>query len=424
MANKKGSKQRKITFFILLSIIVMLGAHALFLSSNRLETIVAQEFTHTISFRSRGLVFRDETATDYQKQFGSNVMAEYLKQNGEHVEQNEPLLKLYRTGSNIMSINQLNYLKTKKDLLTDLNEHANNFYSSADVLTASPADLLIKLTKNINNMNLIDTYEAELNLTTLLNKKRLAAGKDKNYNKTIQSLEKEIQKYQINTNNAIATYMSQNAGCFFNEIDGYENRLNIEPIINSTEGDNNLQRIYTQMEQDFLNNKIINTFGIKIIKDYDWYVILRTDETNANNIIKYNKKNVTLNFGFKNGQEIPAQLIKVMPTKDDTKKILIFRSNYMNSNLAKIRMLQITVCTEKIRGILCPVSAVRFINGQKGVFVKEGNLIVFKKLKPIYEDKKILISQILPSNQEYLERLDEVVTFSSEPLKNKIISST
>ena len=229
--------------------------------------------------------------------------------------------------------------------------------------------------------------------------------------------------FLINTNNAIATYMSQNAGCFFNEIDGYENRLNIEPIINSTEDDNNLQRIYTQMEQDFLNNKIINTFGIKIIKDYDWYVILPTDETNANNIIKYNKKNVTLNFGFSGGQEIPAQLIKVEPTKDDTKKILIFRSNYMNSNLAKIRMPQITVCTEKIRGILCPVSAVRFINGQKGVFVKEGNLIIFKKLKPIYEDKKILISQILPSNQEYLERLDEVVTFSSEPLKNKIISS-
>ena len=422
MANKKKSKQKKIAFLVLLSIIVMLGAHTLILSSNRLETIVAQEFTHTISFRSRGLVFRDETATDYQKQFGNNVMAEYIKQNGEHVEQNEPLLKLYKTGSNIMSINKLNYLNTKRDLLTDLNEHANNFYSSADVLTASPADLLIKLTKNINNMNLIDTYEAELNLTTLLNKKRLAAGKDKNYNKTIQSLEKEIQKYQVNTSNAIATYVSQNAGCFFNEIDGYENKLNVKPIINSAEDDNNLQRIYTQMEQNFLNNKIINTYGIKIIKDYDWYVILPTNETNANNIVKYNKS-VTLNFGFSGGQEIPAQLIKVIPTKDDTKKILIFRSNYMNSNLAKIRMPQITVCTEKIRGILCPVSAVRFINGQKGVFVKEGNLIIFKKLKPIYEDKKILISQISPGNQEYLERLDEVVTFSNEPLKNKVVSS-
>ena len=71
MANKKKSKQKKIAFLVLLSIIVMLGAHTLFLSSNRLETIVAQEFTHTISFRSRGLVFRDETATDYQKQFGN-----------------------------------------------------------------------------------------------------------------------------------------------------------------------------------------------------------------------------------------------------------------------------------------------------------------------------------------------------------------
>ncbi len=423
MANKRRSKSKRATLLILLSIIVMLGAYTLFLSSNRLETIVAQEFTHTISFCSRGLIFRDEIATDYQKQFGNNVMAEYLKQNGEHVEQNEPLLKLYKIGSNIMSINKLNYLNTKKDLLADLTEHANNFYSSADVLTASSADLLVKLTKNINNMNLIDTYEDELNLTTLLNKKRLASGKDKNYNKTIQNLEKEIQKYQVNTNNAIATYMSQNSGCFFNEIDGYENKLNVKPIINSAEDDNNLQRIYTQIERDFLNNKIINTYGIKIIKDYDWYVILPTDETNANNIVKYNK-NVTLNFGFSGGQDIPAQLIKVIPTKDNTKKILIFRSNYMNSNLAKIRMPQITVCTEKIKGILCPVSAVRFINGQKGVFVKEGNLIIFKKLKPIYEDKKILISQISPGNQEYLERLDEVVTFSSEPLKNKIVSST
>ena len=95
----------------------------------------------------------------------------------------------------------------------------------------------------------------------------------------------------------------------------------------------------------------------------------------------------------------------------------------MNSNLARIRMPEITVCTEKIKGILCPVSAVRFRNGQKGVFVKEGNLIIFKKLKPIYEDKKILISQIVPGNQEYLERLDEVITYSSTPLKNKVASS-
>lgn len=421
MTNKKRSK--RIAKLTLLSLIVLLGAHILLSSSNKLETIVAQEFTHTISFRSRSLIFRDEIATDYQKQFGNNVTAEYIKQNGEHVEQNEPLLKLYNSSSNIISTNKFNYLNAQKDLLNNLTEHAGNFYGSAEVLTTSSADLLIKLAKNINNMNLVETYEDELNLTTLLNKKRLALGKDKDYNKTIQNLEKEIQKYQINTLNAIATYLSPHSGCFFNEIDGYEDKLHIESITNSEEAsDINLQRIYTQMEQNFLNNKIINTLGIKIIKDYDWYIILPTDETNANNIIKYNK-NVKFNFGFKDGQEIPAQLIRIAPTKDDTKKILIFRSNYMNSNLARIRMPEITVCTEKIKGILCPVSAVRFRNGQKGVFVKEGNLIIFKKLKPIYEDKKILISQIVPGNQEYLERLDEVITYSSTPLKNKVASS-
>ena len=147
MANKKRSK--RIAKLTLLSLIVLLGAHILFSSLNRLETIVAQEFTHTISFRSRGLIFRDEIATDYQKQFGNNVTAEYIKQNGEHVEQNEPLLKLYNTSSNIISTNKFNYLNTQKDLLNNLTEHAGNFYGSAEVLTTSSADLLIKLAKNI-----------------------------------------------------------------------------------------------------------------------------------------------------------------------------------------------------------------------------------------------------------------------------------
>ena len=47
MANKKRSK--RIAKLTLLNLIVLLGAHILFSSSNRLETIVAQEFTHTIS---------------------------------------------------------------------------------------------------------------------------------------------------------------------------------------------------------------------------------------------------------------------------------------------------------------------------------------------------------------------------------------
>ncbi|GHV29083.1 hypothetical protein FACS189481_1120 [Clostridia bacterium] len=389
------------------------------------ETTVIYECTHLLSLpETTGLVIRDEEVINLGERYGANTVVEYTKKDGEHIRMNDLMLTIYGSESDVCVANEIADLKEQRDQLAELTQHVSDIYNSSKILMKSSSDSLLRLIKNVKDMDFGKARESALQVLMSLNKKRLATGKENGYAKRVAELNSKIMNLENRKGPALGAQPTSFTGCFSKSMDGYETLKASEIFAEAKRPKPNLEQLYENMQKQMESKK--NVFGAKIVTNYDWYMLALVDEVDAKNILRQEenkqKKNITLNFGFKGGQKIPTTPIDYGPAKTPGKHLLVFKSNYMNSGLARLRMPKVSICTEKIQGLKCPISAVRFLNGKKGVFVREGNLIKFKKIKVIYEDEDIVISEIVPLNRgEYLERLDEVVVKSTDLFEEKAL---
>ncbi|MDR2817207.1 MAG: hypothetical protein LBB04_00555 [Oscillospiraceae bacterium] len=385
------------------------------LSNKNYETAVVYEDTRPLSFETIGLVIRDERAINLVEKYGASTTIGYTKKDGEHIRMRDRLLTVYKSESGVRVANKIADLKGQRDQLFELTQHVDSIYNSSEILMKSPSDSLLRLVKNVKDMDLGKARESALKILNLINKKQLATGRESGYAKRVADLDSKIRDLEGKKGQTVSE-STNFTGCFFKSMDGYESLKASEILTRFPKP--NLEELYENTKKQMKTKK--DAFGAKIVINYDWYMVALIDEAVAKNILKH-KDNIVLNFGFKGGQKVPATPIDYGAAGTPSKQILVFRSNYMNSGLARLRMPKVNISTERIHGLKCPVSAVRFLNGEKGVFVKEGNLIKFKKIKVVYEDESIIISEPVPTDRKYLERLDEVVIKSTNLFEERAL---
>ncbi|MDR1260398.1 MAG: hypothetical protein LBJ83_01610 [Oscillospiraceae bacterium] len=395
------------TLLLTISVTLIVAATHIFSPVKIHQTISARECTHSLSFKTTGLIIRDEETLNLGSIYGPNIIVEHAKRNGEHIRINEPMLIIYRSASDIHNVNELAKLKMQRVRLLELMAHAHNIYASSEILAKSISEPLLKLVKSIKNRDLDSIQENNLNFLTLINKKKLATGQETQYTSRIAALNTRIQTLECTKPEILGTHPANATGCFFSFIDGYETLSTSE--IFSQADDANLEQIYASMMQKKEEKNPLH--GVKIVTNYNWFMVTLVDEIIAKNILKH-QNNITLNFGFKGGQMVPAKLRKTINSKLPGKQFLVFSSNYMNSRLAALRICVVSICTGNVKGIKFQTSAIRFLNGKKGVFTKEGTLIKFKQVDVVYQDENITISAVKPGQHGYLECLDEIIVKS------------
>ena len=80
----------------------------------------------------------------------------------------------------------------------------------------------------------------------------------------------------------------------------------------------------------------------------------------------------------------------------------------MDADIAGSRVLDAELLFGEYTGIKAPRSAVRFVNDQRGVYILEGEKMVFKKLDVIYEGNDFVLSR-QGLDSDYLELYDRVL---------------
>jgi hypothetical protein len=407
---------RRLTIFV---VIIVVAAIALWmLLDEDYKTVTVNECIHSISYDAVGLVIRDEVVVAPPETNQPGLSIEYIKQSGERVRINDLLMSAYASSSVAKDANKLADLNNQLAQLSSLVLTDGNAHGASAGLCGGGADSLLQMVKNLKDMKLVDAKRDAMGLLMVVNQKRLITGREKDFFKGIAELNLQIKNLEGRRSGLISQHFAPASGCFFRTVDGYESLSAKDVLLTPSEDVLQLERLFFNVQKKKESKRIF--LGAKIVTGYDWCLLVSIDSIAAKNIEKQRHK-ITFDFGFPGGQEIPAQLVSAVESRIPDKSFLVFKANYMNERIAKLRVARVNICIGKLRGIKCPAAAIRFLNGEKGVFVKEGKVVRFKKLAALYEDENVVLSKASSSQHGFLSCWDEVVVHSKGLFAEKVL---
>ena len=360
------------------------------------ETEVALTSSITNSFKANILVVRKE---ELIKTIDDKII-NYLVNDGEKVAIGDFIANLYDTDKDIQMVYNLRSLENELNLLSEVKLLKNNKNLVSEVLYHQISDNLSKFITIADKKILDDFYEVKDDLFISLIKKNLVYGKVLGLEDKIKNLKNQVEVDKKKFFD-LKTITSDYTGYFVSKVDGYEHLYLPEDIKKAS------YNTWLKMLK-FKPSKVIkNNYIGKIITDFEWYVIFKTDKSNINKLTRANKLN--FNFEFPNLENVPAIVVDVKESSNGKNGIVILKSNYMSKDISKLRRMNVDISTDSFYGIFVNVEAVRFVNGEKGVFIKDGKEVKFKKIDTIFENDKKIISRIRPLDNDYLQPFDLII---------------
>ena len=104
------------------------------------------------------------------------------------------------------------------------------------------------------------------------------------------------------------------------------------------------------------------------------------------------------------------------PTGNADEYIIILSCDEMDEALVKNRVERVEIDFGDYTGLKVPRDAIRFLDGEKGVYVMQGQTVKFKKISVIYEGDDFVLSENT-SDPEYLNLYNEILL---EPIDNEL----
>ena len=157
----------------------------------------------------------------------------------------------------------------------------------------------------------------------------------------------------------------------------------------------------------------------KLISGYDFYIaaVLKAELAAGLKV----GSTVSINFPSSSVGEIKVKVAKISETKDG-KTPVIFTSRQMSEELSQLRIERAEIRLEKHEGYAVPNSAIRIVDGEKGVYILRGNLVTFRKINITYSDDDISIATTPENPEGHLRLYDEIIVEGKNLYAGKVIS--
>ncbi|MBE6827272.1 MAG: hypothetical protein E7514_01485 [Ruminococcaceae bacterium] len=254
----------------------------------------------------------------------------------------------------------------------------------------------------------------EATLREYINSRQLSTGTVIDPSVKLEELNTRLEQLKAQ-NMGYNTITAPHPGYYISVNDGYENRVNYA----------GLSELDTSQIMDIVSNQgeksDVSGYMGKLVDGFKWYILCVIDYNDA---VKLREgSTVEVSFTMTSAKPLEATVYKICDTVD-SKAAVILSSNLMNTEYARLRSEQVRITFDRHTGYQVNNSAVREVDSQKGVYVKSGNIIQFKKINIDYSDNEISICT-LPKDakaSEYIALYDEVITEGTDLYDGKVIS--
>lgn len=204
---------------------------------------------------------------------------------------------------------------------------------------------------------------------------------------------------------------SKEAGYYINGADGFEKIIDF----------NKISELDLKTVKKALNSKPENVSEDvvgRVVSSFNWYILCVVPTEDTVNLTM--DTTIYLNFPYEGIEKLPVTLYKI-GNRDSKETMLILSCDLMNEQLADIRIEDVQIITEEYSGYKISNSAIRTVDGVKGVYVISGNLVGFRKIHILYTTDDFTIVDNPEGESGYIKLYDKVVTKGVELYDNKLL---
>lgn len=269
---------------------------------------------------------------------------------------------------------------------------------------------------SVYNNDFSNITEDELSFSENLSRKNISLGYDVDCTSQIESLEAEIASLSVSEPTSVIS--AESSGYFVSRPDGYENILTTADVDSLTE-----EKLVNALKAE--KSEISDTAMGKIITGYEWYIATIVSSADMADVEA--GKTMSLMLGDGENETVKAKLYS-KNIIDDNRVLLVFKTSYMNEELATLRKVNGKILVRNYKGIKIRKDAVRFINDEdgnqvEGVYIVEGNVIKFNRIEEIYSNDSVVVASTDKSGTAgWLSQFDEIVISGKELSNGKVIA--
>lgn len=375
------------------------------------ETETAVFATSEQSQTFQGVYIRDESVLTYN---GNGVIS-YNVSDGGKIGKDEVIAEVYSDNSAIEIKQEVSKLQSELDILKRISNQGVLKLAQPSVLSDQVSQYYDYIAYCRDKGDLVEMKQAKENFRIALSSYQLVVNQGvTGFSDQINSVTEEIETLKAKKQSPKDKIVSPKSAYFVSYADGYETKLTIDSIPDLTVSD--IEAVTSN--GNLKNGNIVG----KTVSSYGWYMVGVID----NSKLDYKEGDV-VTLKLSSSSATATATIKDIKASDSLdKSIVILYCDRMTSEFVQNRTERVEMIKGTYKGIKVPRSAIRFkdieevsentITGKKtvttvnyrGVYVMDGEKVVFKKLDVIYEGDDYVLSK-LNSADDYLILYDSII---------------
>ena len=395
---------RAAVFLLAALVAVYIGIQCFLIWHNPYETVLAEKSTMSDSVLCRGAMGMTETVVIYE---GSGVL-NYLLENGSRVSAGTAVAELFETDEQARASAYADRIDEKLALLekTDVTAEATDVSLLLKQMRSDANDILDILESG----ELSGLSEARDALELAANKAGRASGGDTDF--TVRETELRAQKASLEVQ-PLLTVTSPTAGYFVAADESAKRLYTTEELCAMTP---------VQLAEAVAQESPVNDGGVagKVIGDYQWSFFASVSAS-AEKFV--DGASVTITFPDADSEAYPAVVTSVETDEESGLAKVELTCDYTSGAVLSLEHADAVVTFATYEGLRIPKTAIRIVDDQRGVYVKNGNIARFRVVTPIYENETyILVPVDTESGVNEVQMYDSVIVSGRDLYNGKIVS--
>ena len=400
----KENKALKVVIVLILAVFVVHQAYSAWY--NPITTQNAVYYTVSDGVFANAIIARRESIIN-----GNTSGTKHFKiDNGSRVSKGGTIADIYNDSSASITVSRIDELNERIKDIEEISGYNNVAATDLNLVNERLNEALNDFVKSCSTGKYSDTEIYETALLSAENRKQFITGETIDFSAKLESLKSELASLSSSLSTPIGSIKADMSGYFVSGIDGYEGVLQT----------NNLEELTPEKIKNLKPQEVDKNAIGKIVFDYDWYMVALIS---ADEALKYKVGDqLTVKTSIRNNPSLNVEVAGINFSEERDESTLILVCQEMNSELANVRNVSVTVVNKEYSGLKVPRKALRVVDGKTGVYVVSGLNAKFVEINVIYTSEDyILCEQVTENTSSVLRLYDEVIVKGKNLYDGKII---